>query len=74
MKESRSVTAIVLAIGFCFILLPNPVGAEQKISIAGKLVGFVPFLISSLDLNQFGVEVGGGMRSHRTSLAAASEN
>jgi len=60
MKSVKSVAVIVLIIGFCLVLLPNTSRAE--VGIGGKYIGEVPFLIGSLDFNQFGIEAGRGMR------------
>lgn len=74
MKSTKSVAVIVLVIGLCFILLPKTSKAEQEAGIGGKLIGEVPFLIGSLDFNQFGIEVGGGMRSTSTSYGTYSSS
>lgn len=63
MKTAKVTVVAFLAIGLSFMLLPQNGDAEQKFGVGGKLIGQLPFLVGSLEINQLGVEVGGGMWS-----------
>lgn len=67
-NESRIfITLVVLALLLTLFSFSSK--AEQRFGIGGKLVGEVPAAIGSLTFDQFGIEVGGGMRSINSSYS-----
>jgi len=57
-----SIVALLIMI-FCVVLIPHTTQGRGEFGVGGKLVGSIPLVIASFDLNQFGGEVGGWIRS-----------